>query len=73
MGDEIELTLGDGSSVWLLKAEIISYSAEGGGARIIVLNPDATSRAIEVRESFAELTDIMNAADSTSAPGDFME
>jgi len=73
MADDIELTLGDGSSVWLLKTQIISYSAEGSGTRLVVAGTDETSCEMEVRKSFAELTDIMDAVDATEAPGDFME
>jgi hypothetical protein len=73
MPGEIELTLGDRSSVWLQKAQIISFSAEGSGTRIIVSSSDDRSCEIDVRESFAELMDIMDVADSPKSPGDFIE
>lgn len=71
--EPVELTLEDGSSVWLDRAAIVSFSVRGEGTRLVVLRDDGSEEQVDVADGFATVSDLMDPGDPAPGPGNFME
>jgi hypothetical protein len=73
MTEPMELTLDDGSSVWLDRSAILSFSALASGTRLVILGNDGSEEQVDVRDSFASVSDLMDPVEPPAALGDFIE